>query len=212
MTTFLLIRHASHDLLGRVLTGRAPGVHLNAAGKIEAERLAERLARVPLRAIYSSPLERACETAWPIAASFDLEMQVDMALNEINCGDWTGGTFSELSADPAWQQWNAQRSAGRAPRGETMAEVAERVARRMDELETTHPSEHVALVSHGDVIRAVLLHFLGMSFDAFGRLEISPGSVTIVTLRGGDVQVRLLNDTGELATPGARNGRRRVAA
>jgi len=197
MTTFLLIRHAEHDWLSKGLAGRVPGVHLNIRGQAQAERLARRLAPLPLRTIYSSPLERACQTAAPLATQCGLELQIAPELNELDFGAWSGATFRALEDDPAWEVWNRQRSSARAPRGETMAEAAHRMALFMAGLEARHPGEHVALVSHCDVIRAVLLHLLGLSFDDFGKIEISPGSVSVLTMEDGRVQVRLLNETAE---------------
>src|SRR4051812_19673583 len=93
MTTFLLIRHAAHDLLGKVLAGRTADVHLNAHGKIEAERVAKQLAGLPVSAIYTGPLERAQETAWPLAERRGLATTVTAAFDEIDFGDWTARAF-----------------------------------------------------------------------------------------------------------------------
>src|SRR5436305_11011237 len=90
MATFFLIRHGANDLLDRAIAGRLPGVHLNAHGRQQAERLAERLAQEPIRRIYSSPLERARETAQPLADRLGLEMRIAPELNEIDFGDWAG--------------------------------------------------------------------------------------------------------------------------
>ena len=115
MTTFLLIRHATHDLLGNTLAGRAPDVHLSAQGKLEAERLADRLTHLPIRAIYTGPLERSQESAWPLAMRLMLELRVHEGFDEIDFGTWTKKTFAELDPDPAWQQWNGRRSEASAP-------------------------------------------------------------------------------------------------
>lgn len=138
MTTFLLIRHGTIDLLGHTLAGHAPDVHLNARGKVEAERLAERIAHLPLSAIYTSPLERAQETAWPLAARFGLDLRISAGLDEIDFGDWTRRTFAELEPLPEWQRWNSARSEARAPGGESMGEVQSRVVAAIERLARLH--------------------------------------------------------------------------
>lgn len=207
MTTFLLIRHASHDLLGKALAGRSPDLHLNARGKLEAERLADRLTSVPIRAIYTSPMERAQETAWPLAGKLMLELRVHEGLDEIEFGDWTRKTFSELDPTPEWQLWNTERSRTRPPGGESMVEVQQRMVKALEQLNTEHGDEHVALISHGDVIKSALMHYLGMSLDHFLRLEISAASVSILVFHGDYAQVTLVNEIGELSSPrSARRG------
>src|SRR5215216_5264458 len=108
---FLLIRHATNDFVGKALAGRAPGVRLNEEGWREAQRLAERLGTAPISAIYVSPLERACDTAAPLAARLGLTPRECGELHEIDCGEWTGKTFTELDADPQWRLWVMRRSA-----------------------------------------------------------------------------------------------------
>lgn len=200
MTTVLLIRHASHDLLGRVLAGRAPDVHLNARGRQEAENLAERLANLPIRSLYTSPLERAHETAWPLASKLMLPLRVQHGIDEIHVGEWTRKTFPELEPLPEWQRWNAERATARCPGGESMQEVQDRIIGVLDTLSAEYPDEHVALVSHGDVIKAALMHYLGISLACIHRFEISPASVSIIAHHGSYVQVVLMNDTGTLAS------------
>lgn len=214
MTTFLLIRHAAHDLLGRSLAGRAPDVHLNARGKMEAERLAERLMDVPIRALYTGPLERAQETAWPLAGKLMLALRVHDGIDEIDFGGWTRKSFPELDPLPDWHRWNSERGNARCPGGESMREVQERVVRSLEELSAAHGDEHVAIVSHGDVIKSALMHYLGIPLNYILRLEISPASVSILTLNGSGAQVTLVNDTGEFGgrLQHDRGGHRRAAA
>lgn len=198
MTTLLLIRHASHDLLGRALTGRAPDVHLSTRGMQEAERLVERLGHVPVRALYTSPLERAQETAWPLASKLQLPLRVLGGLDEVDVGEWTRKTFPELDPLPEWHKWNAERHRARCPGGESMQEVQDRIADALSMLGSEHPDDHVAIVSHGDVIKAALMHYLGMPLDCIHRFEISPASVSVVALSGSYGQVLQINETGEV--------------
>src|SRR5688572_17283170 len=148
MTTFLLIRHAAHDLIGNTLAGRAIDVHLNARGKLEAERLADRVTHLPIRAIYTGPLERSQESAWPLAMRLMLELRVHEGFDEIDFGQWTRKTFEELEPDPAWKTWNAQRSEATAPGGESMVSVQQRIVGTLDRLAEEHQGEHVAVISH----------------------------------------------------------------
>jgi probable phosphoglycerate mutase len=198
MATFYLIRHGAHDLLGRAMAGRMPGVHLNADGQRQAEQLAERLAAAPIRAIYSSPLERARETAAPLAARLGQPVQISEALGEIDFGDWTGHTFEELREIPRWQQFNSYRSGTRIPQGELMLEAQARIVGEMERLRELHSHDHIGIVGHADVIKAAVAYYLGVPLDLFQRIEISPGSVSIVTLSDYGPRVLRVNDTGEL--------------
>ena len=194
-TTLLLVRHAAHGLLGRVLTGRMPGVSLGEEGRRQAARLAERLSRETVAAVYSSPLERARETAEPIAARFGLLVQVEERLDEIDVGDWQGRDFAALAQDPGWNAWNTARSVTRAPGGETMLEAQARAIRVIEQLRAAHPDTGVVLVSHGDVIKAVLLYHLGLPIDAYQRIEVGPASLSVLVVGDWGARVLSLNET-----------------
>ncbi len=198
MTTFILIRHAATDLIGKTIAGRMPDVHLSATGRAQAERLAERLANAPIRAIYSSPLERARETVAPLAARLGLETKTSDAIGEVEFGDWTGRELRELADLAEWQRFNSFRSGTRAPNGELMLEVQARVVSELERLREWHPTEVVALVSHGDVIKALIAHYAGIPLDLFHRVEISPASVSVIALHDWGPQILRVNDTGEL--------------
>lgn len=199
-TTFYLIRHAAHGLLGHKMAGCMSGVCLSDMGQAQAAQLAERLASVPLAVIYSSPLERAQETAAPIAARLGLPVQICPPIMEINYGDWTGLTLDELHARPDWKPYNQFRSGSRIPGGEMMLEAQTRTVAQMQSLCLQHPNEHIALVSHADIIKGALAYYLGMPLDLFLRLEISPASVSILTLNEFGPRVLRVNDTGNLFT------------
>lgn len=200
MTTFLLIRHASHALVHRALVGRMPDVHLSEAGCAEAEQLAQRLAHLPVAALYVSPLERAKETAAPLARAFRVPARVCDDLIDIDFGDWTGCGFDDLAGDPAWQHWNAFRSLGVAPNGESMLAVQARAVSALAQINAAHAGEVVAVVSHGDIIRAALAHYLGVHLDLFQRMEIRPASVSVLWLDAHTPRARVicLNHTGRL--------------
>src|SRR5688572_14313297 len=132
MTRVLLIRHAECEGLGERLSGRLPGVGLTPLGQAQASSLAERLGRVPLTALISSPLERACETAAAIAERRTLGVNVDAGFNEVDFGGWTAATFSSLAGQRDWDLWNTARSRARCPGGESMEEVRERAAAALE--------------------------------------------------------------------------------
>src|SRR5438105_787845 len=157
MTTLLLVRHASHALNGRVLVGRMPGVHLDARGRDEAARLESRLAARPIARVVSSPRERAIETAHAIARTHALQVQPEPAFDELAFGAWTGRPFATL-ADDAWRRFNTWRSAARPPGGESMREAQTRAVCGIERLCAEVPEGTVVVVSHLDLLRALLAH------------------------------------------------------
>jgi probable phosphoglycerate mutase len=193
-TTFLLIRHASTDSIGHALTGRLPGIRLNEKGQWEAARLAERLANTAIEAIYSSPLERAMETAQAIAQRLQLPVQVHERLTEIDVGKWAGRRIESLVDDKLWARFNSLRSSTRPPRGELMLEVQTRIAAEMEELHERHPDRTIALVSHGDVIKGAVALYAGVPLDLFHRIEIWPASITVIRLADWGPQLVTIND------------------
>jgi probable phosphomutase (TIGR03848 family) len=193
VTTLLLIRHALCDPVGRSIAGRSPGVHLNAEGRHQAAALAEALAALPVRAVYSSPLDRAVETAEPLARRFGREVEMLEELNELDFGEWTGRMLHELEPLALWRAWNDSRSAARIPGGESMAEVVHRALEGVRRIQRAHDGGMVAAVSHGDVIRGLLAHLLGMPLDFLHRLEVSPASVSVLGLDGDTARLAVLN-------------------
>jgi len=206
VTTFLLVRHATCDPVGRSLAGRTSGVTLNDAGRAEAERLAERLAGVRVAAIYTSPLQRARETAAAVAARTGAPVRPHEPFGEIDFGEWTGRTFAELAPDPRWQRFNTFRSGTRVPGGELMLEAQARAVAAVHALAAAHAGETVVVVSHADVIKAVVAYFAGIPLDLTHRLEVSPASVSVLALDDEGARVLGLNDTGALAPRGAAGG------
>jgi broad specificity phosphatase PhoE len=193
VTYFYLIRHAANDLMGHTIAGWTPGVHLNAEGEKQALRLAEHLRDSGIQHLFTSPLERTRETAAPIAKMLGLEARVAKEIGEIRFGKWTGRRFDELAPEPEWQQWNAFRSGARPPDGESYLEVQARCVGLVQRLAGEVPGSSIALVSHGDPIRSVLLFYLGMPLDFVHRLEIGPASVSILALGDTGAQLMSLN-------------------
>jgi broad specificity phosphatase PhoE len=197
-TTFILIRHGSHDLLGRRIAGRMLGVGLNAAGQVQAQMLSERLAHCRIAAIYAGPLQRAQETARPLGCRLGVAVQTDPAFDEIDFGRWSGLGFDVLHGDRMWDRWNQQRGLASCPGGESFAEVHARVARGLEQLAQRHPEQAIALVTHGDVIKAAVCLTLGLPLDCHGRFEIGPASMTFLLY--GEWGVKLLKLNEEPAT------------
>jgi broad specificity phosphatase PhoE len=190
ITTFLLLRHAAHDNVDGFLAGRMTGVVLGEAGRAQAERLARRLRLERIDAVFASPRERAQQTAQAVAAACGLPMATAEELDEIDFGRWSGQDFEALQQDALWQRWNAVRSLIRTPGGETMLDVQRRVLGLMERLVDEHHGRSVAMVSHADVIKAVVLHHLGLAIDAWPRFDIAPASITRLVI--GDWGARLL--------------------
>ncbi len=198
MTIFLLIRHGQNDLLGNSLAGRLPGVHLNEAGRQEAERLGEILSSYPINAVYASPLARAQETAAPIAARQGLAVESLPALIEIDFGDWQGKTFEELKKQALWDQVHKQPSAIRFPNGEGFADARDRVVGGLIKLSRQYDEKDIVIcVAHGDVIRLTVAHFLNVSLDNFHRIRISPASISVLHLNEEHVFFGPINYTDQ---------------
>lgn len=193
MTTFYLIRHGSNDFLPRALAGRLPEVHLNELGRVEAQRVAERLKAAPIRQIFSSPMERCVETAEPLARALNLPIQISEPLNEVDFGEWKGAELKTVQSDPRWTQWNQFRTGHQIPGGETMVQIQSRIASELIRMKNVFRGEHVALFSHGDPIRAALCYWLGMPLDFLMRLEVAPGSVSVVSVDDQTAIVRSMN-------------------
>jgi probable phosphomutase (TIGR03848 family) len=197
-TLLLLVRHGVTPTTGRVLPGRAPGLHLSDAGRAQAERVAERLADLPVDAIYSSPLERACETAEPTAARAGQEVTHDDGLLECDFGDWTGAALVDVAGLPEWQTVQHSPSTFRFPNGESFTEMQARIVGSLEALRTAHVGGVVVCFSHADPIKAAVAHALGTPLDLFQRIVISPGSVSAISfVEGLAPAVLMVNSTSE---------------
>jgi probable phosphoglycerate mutase len=196
MTQILLIRHAVNDFVktGK-LAGWTPGVHLNDEGKAQAEALGKRLADAPIQHLYSSPLERTIETAEAIRQYHPhLDIKHIEGIGEVRYGDWEGQEISKLAQRKMWQVVQEYPSRAYFPNGETMRGVQERAVNAVEELVAAHPREVVAVVSHADLIKMVLAHYLGMHLDVFQRIVVSPASISALVLGYGRPYVVTVND------------------
>jgi broad specificity phosphatase PhoE len=192
--TVHLVRHAAHGDLGKRLTGRAPGIPLTLEGLAQATRVARRLGGRDIAAIHSSPSRRARETATAIARLVGIGVEVAPALAEVDFGDWTGKRFDELYGDAAWERWNSRRSTACPPQGETMTAAQNRAVSHVEHLAAAHRGREVVVVSHCDVIRAVVAHYLGLPLDNLLRFDIDPASVTTLLVGSWGARLTGLNE------------------
>jgi len=197
MPTFYLIRHAENDFVGRRLAGWLPGVHLNEQGVAQARALAEALAPVKLAALYSSPLDRALETAEPLARTKGLEIRIRPDLGEVNVGRWEGESLRRLRRRKLWTVIQQAPSLARFPEGESFVEAQARVVAELEALREQHPGSRsaIACISHSDPLKLALAHYAGMPLDLFQRLTIEPASISILRISDGHVRLLQLNNT-----------------
>lgn len=200
LTLLVLIRHAQNDWVqtGR-LAGWTPGVHLNEEGQRQAEALGERLASAKLQAVYSSPLERAVETAEAVVKHYpEMQVQIDEGVGEVRFGEWTGDRLRKLRRKRLWEVVQNYPSGARFPNGESFRETQYRVVGALEALAQRHPGGRIAVVSHSDVIKLVVAHYAGIHLDLFQRLIISPASISIIALSRMGPRIIRLNDTGHI--------------
>jgi probable phosphomutase (TIGR03848 family) len=200
VTTVILLRHGRTTAnAGGVLAGWTPGVQLDETGTTQVQAVGERLAKVPLAAIVSSPLERCRQTADAVAVGRELEVQSDDRLGEARYGDWTGRTLKELVKEPLWKVVQQHPSAAifPGPEGEGLAQTQARADAAVREWNAKLGPDAVWLAcSHGDVIKAILADALGLHLDQFQRIVVDPASVSVVTYTETRPFVVRVNDTG----------------
>jgi probable phosphoglycerate mutase len=186
---------------GRVLPGRARGLHLSEEGRRQAEAVAGRIAALPrVAAVYTSPLERARETAAPIARACARALRVERGLLECDFGDWTGESLARLMRKPEWKAVQRHPSGFRFPRGESFVEMQARVTGTLSRLVARHRGRTVVAVFHADPIKAAVAHALGIHLDLFQRIAIAPASVTAIAYRDQGPTVLTVNSMdGDLA-------------
>jgi probable phosphoglycerate mutase len=200
-TTVLLVRHGQTPTTGKVLPGRAKGLHLADEGRAQAQIAADRIAELArVDAIYSSPLERARQTAAPIAAARGLTTRIERGLFECDFGDWTGRELKHLMKLPEWQTVQKAPSMFRFPNGESFTEMQTRMVSTLDRLRVAHPGGTIVCVSHADTIKAAVAHALGTHIDLFQRIVISPASITAISWGPGGPAVLAVNSTGRPLT------------
>jgi probable phosphoglycerate mutase len=192
--TILLVRHAAHVELGEVLSGRRRDVALSAEGLEQASIVGDLLGTLPIAAVYSSPRERAWYTARDIADPHDLDVEVADSLDEIDFGQWEGARFADLEGDEDWQRWNECRGSARSPGGESMVEAVDRARSALEQIAAEIDGATVAAVTHCDIIRGVLAHYLGMRLDNILRLDVDPASISTVEIGRWGARIRSINE------------------
>jgi probable phosphomutase (TIGR03848 family) len=203
MTLLFLIRHATNDWVGQGLAGWLPGVHLNERGRHQARDLALRLGEIPFAAIYSSPLERAVETAEAIADPRGLKVRLHTGLGEVRYGDWEGKTLAELEQTPQWAVLHSYPSGMQFPNGDSLRQVQARVVSALDSIMNDHPlaDANVVIVSHGSAIQLALAHYAGVHLDLSARLTVGPASISVVAFNERGPRLLRMNDTGPFDWP-----------
>jgi probable phosphomutase (TIGR03848 family) len=193
VTIFYLVRHGVTSHTGRRLSGRTPGVRMTEAGRTEVEGAANTLANVRLKAIYSSPVDRCIETARIIAKAHGLAVRTRKDLSEVEYGAWTNKSLKSVARTKLWSSVQKWPSGTRFPDGESFVEIQTRGVAILEELRIRHPKDHVCIVSHGDVIRLVMAHYMGIHLDLFQRIHIGPGSISVLGISDSGPAVLTLN-------------------
>jgi len=197
MSTVYLIRHAENDYVKKArLAGWLSGVHLNAHGRAQAEALAEVMQPVKLDAIYASPLERAVETAEPLAKAKGLQVIERAGLIEVDVGRWQGQSIRTLRRRKLWQLVQQAPSLARFPEGESFTEAQARAVAEIDNILSAHRGRKAAIacLTHADVIKLIIAHYLGLPLDLFQRLTVLPASISLLHISDGYTRLLKLND------------------
>ncbi|HEY6317929.1 MAG TPA: MSMEG_4193 family putative phosphomutase [Acidimicrobiia bacterium] len=198
VTRLVLARHAVTAQTGPLLSGRQPGIALSEEGRGQAAALADRLAPLPVAAVYASPIERTTETAQAVAQRHQLEVRALEGVLEADYGEWTGQKLADLAKTDLWKV--VQRAPSRAsfPGGESLAAMQARMVQALEGVVADHPGALVVVVSHADPIKAAIAHYTGVHLDLFQRIVVNPASVTAFAFSGAGVALLKCNDTGTL--------------
>jgi probable phosphoglycerate mutase len=197
-TVLLLARHAVTAETGSMLSGRKPGIDLSDTGREQAGSLGERLAALPIAAVYASPIERTMQTAEAVAVKHGLEVRELPGVLEADYGEWTGGKLGDLAKEDLWRTVQRAPSRARFPDGESLAEMQVRMVATLERVVADHPGETVVVVSHADPIKSAIAHYNGTHLDHFQRIVVSPASVTVFQLSAHGAAMLKCNDTGSL--------------
>ncbi len=197
-TKLVLVRHAVTAQTGPLLSGRAPGIDLSDTGREQARAVGERLAALPVAAVYASPIERTTQTAEAIAAHHALPVVALVGVLEADYGEWTGGAIADLAKTELWKTVQRAPSRARFPSGESIAEMQVRMVSALEKLLESHRGETIVVVSHADPIKSAIAHYSGMHLDQFQRVVVSPASVTVFELGPHGAAMLTCNDTGDL--------------
>ncbi len=195
MPIFMLIRHGETDFNKKKrIPGRLPDIHLNKNGRLQAQALAEHLASAPIKAIYSSPLDRTMETAQPLADVLRLEIHPEPGLLETDSGDWQGWTIKKIRQQKTWQVVQQHPALFRFPGGEAINDCQHRMVQVFESLRLQYqPQDLLACFSHADPIKQAIAYYLGLPLDAFQRLSIDLASVSVLAVSDAGSHLVMLN-------------------
>ena len=182
MTVFYLVRHGVTSHTGHKLSGWMPDIHLTDAGRRQAEAAAESLSKAPFKAVYASPITRCAETARIIASRHRLRVRTRDDLGEVEYGSWTNKSLKVVARTKLWSKVQRWPAGARFPEGESFVEVQTRAVEAIEDLRTKHRKDQICVVSHGDVIRLLAAHYMGIHLDLFQRIVVSPGSITVLSV------------------------------
>lgn len=197
MTILYIVRHGNIDYNLRI-PGRQKGLSLSVDGRNQALSLIKRFSTVRISAIYSSPLERAVETAMPLSDNKGISIQIMDGLNEIDFGSWSANSFSDLEDNILWKQFHMYRNGVQIPGGETMINVQQRMITAVDEICGLWPDQSVCIFSHNDPIKSIIAYYCGISLDQFLRVSIGTGSVSAVSCKNNIIRVLFIATTGKI--------------
>lgn len=190
----VLVRRATCAQMDSVLLGRSIDQPLNLRGEGQARGLARRLLAFSELTIHSSPRRRARHTAGIIASQRESAVTIAPLMDEVDFGSWSGRTFVELAEDPHWRRWNQYRAVTRTPAGDSIRDVQERAMTCFRKLQQSERERTVAIVTHAEVIRSVVLLAMGAPAEDYGRVEISPASLTLLSIQGTQLRLDRLNE------------------
>lgn len=200
MPTILLVRHGETDYVKKHrLAGRKPGIPLNERGQKQAESLAKILGKAPIKAVYSSPIKRAQQTAAPIAKALNLDVAIREGLLETEIGKWEDMPLKKVSKKKSWRVVQQNPSVFRFPGGEAFAETQIRISTELLALAAKHDTKDmIVCVSHSDPIKLAIAYFLGLPLDNFQRLVISTASISILHVGEAGVHLAAMNLNAEI--------------
>ena len=193
MKTVLLLRHArSTANAAGVLAGRMPGVQLDVVGIAQAEQLADCLKDLSIEFIVHSDLERTKQTVSPLASASGITLREDQRLTECDYGDWSGKELKELSSEPLWKSIQSTPSSVTFPGGEAMIDMQSRAVAALN-FWMEEATSLFAICSHGDVLKSLVAHAIGLPLDNFQGLHVSPASITVLQWDGSRWTLQALN-------------------
>ena len=205
-TVIALVRHGATPTTGKILPGRAKGLNLSPQGIQQAQMAGDTLrdflelssGGLRLGALYSSPMERARQTAKSIGQVLGVKPVIERDLIECDFGDWTGKTLSSLARLDKWKQIYQAPGTFRFPGGESLAELQARITDCMSKLEQRHQGYMVICVSHADPIKLALCDALGAHLSTMHKIAVATASISVVSYMNRVPTVNCINVTGSL--------------